>query len=87
MPPHPSYAGTGGRSQEISDLQVTRKTLLSLAARDDEPAAGAAGPAAPTPAPPGHPACAPLTRTPNPTPTTKETSTRETSSERAFEHG
>ena len=39
--------------QEISDLQVTRKTLLSLAARDDEPAAE---PAAPAPALPGHPA-------------------------------
>ena len=39
--------------QEISDLQVTRKTLLSLAARDDEPAAERATPA---PALPGHPA-------------------------------
>jgi hypothetical protein len=39
--------------QEISDLQVTRKTLLSLAARGDEPAAE---PAAPAPALPGHPA-------------------------------
>jgi hypothetical protein len=38
--------------QEISDLQVTRKTLLSLAARDDEPA-----PATPAPELPGHPAC------------------------------
>jgi hypothetical protein len=37
--------------QEISDLQVTRKTLLSLAARDDKPAAEPA-----TPAPPEHPA-------------------------------
>jgi hypothetical protein len=36
--------------QEISDLQVTRKTLLSLAARDDEPAP-------PAPELPGHPAC------------------------------
>jgi|tagenome__1003787_1003787.scaffolds.fasta_scaffold20989404_9 hypothetical protein len=39
--------------QEISDLQVTRKTLLSLAARDDEPAAE---PAMPAPLLPGHPA-------------------------------
>jgi hypothetical protein len=39
--------------QEISDLQVTRKTLLSLAAQDDEPAAE---PAAPPPALPDHPA-------------------------------
>ena len=39
--------------QEISDLQVTRKTLLSLAARHDEPAAE---PATPAPELPGHPA-------------------------------
>ena len=38
--------------QEISDLQVTRKTLLSLAARGDEPAE----PAAPAPVLPEHPA-------------------------------
>jgi multidrug resistance efflux pump len=35
--------------QEISDLQVTRKTLLSLAGQDEEPAA-------PAPALPEHPA-------------------------------
>jgi hypothetical protein len=40
--------------QEISDLQVTRKTLLSLAGQDDEPATEPAGP---SPALPGHPAC------------------------------
>ena len=39
--------------QEISDLQVTRKTLLSLAADDGKPAAE---PATPAPALPGHPA-------------------------------
>jgi hypothetical protein len=39
--------------QEISDLQVTRKTLLSLAASDDAPAAG---PATAAPELPGHPA-------------------------------
>jgi hypothetical protein len=39
--------------QEISDLQVTRKTLLSLAAPDDGPPAAEAGTA---PALPGHPA-------------------------------
>jgi hypothetical protein len=39
--------------QEISDLQVTRKTLLSLAAGDDAPVAG---PATPAPELPGHPA-------------------------------
>ena len=40
--------------QEISDLQVTRKTLLSLAGQDDgQPAADPAGQA---PALPGHPA-------------------------------
>jgi hypothetical protein len=41
--------------QAVSDLQVTRKTLLSLAGHDDgRPAAEPAGPA---PAPPDHPAC------------------------------
>jgi hypothetical protein len=41
--------------QEISDLQVTRKTLLSLAGQDDgQPAAE---PAEPPPALPDHPAC------------------------------
>jgi cell division septum initiation protein DivIVA len=39
--------------QEVSDLQVTRKTLLSLAASDDAPVAG---PATPAPELPGHPA-------------------------------
>jgi hypothetical protein len=39
--------------QEISDLQVTRKTLLSLAADDGKPAAE---PATPAPELPGHPA-------------------------------
>jgi hypothetical protein len=39
--------------QEISDLQVTRKTLLSLAGQDDEPAPE---PAAPAPPLPEHPA-------------------------------
>ena len=39
--------------QETSDLQVTRKTLLSLAARDGEPAAE---PATPAPELPEHPA-------------------------------
>jgi hypothetical protein len=39
--------------QEIADLQVTRKTLLSLAAQAGQPAAE---PAAPAPALPGHPA-------------------------------
>lgn len=39
--------------QEVSDLQVTRKTLLSLAARDDAPAPE---PATPAPAVPEHPA-------------------------------
>ena len=39
--------------EAVSDLQVTRKTLISLAARDDEPAAE---PAAPRPALPDHPA-------------------------------
>ena len=41
-------------NQEISDLQVTRKTLISLASDDDgQPAAE---PAEPGPAPPDHPA-------------------------------
>jgi hypothetical protein len=41
-------------NQEISDLQVTRKTLISLAGDDDgQPAAE---PAEPAPAPPEHPA-------------------------------
>ena len=39
--------------QEISDLQVTRKTLLSLAGHDNEPGAE---PAPPPPAVPEHPA-------------------------------
>jgi hypothetical protein len=39
----------------ISDLQVTRKTLISLAGQDDGQAAPA--PAGPSPALPGHPAC------------------------------
>ena len=41
--------------QEISDLQVTRKTLISLAGHDD--GRPAAEPARPSPALPGHPAC------------------------------
>ncbi len=41
--------------QEISDLQVTRKTPLSLAGQDDGPPA--AEPAEPPPALPDHPAC------------------------------
>jgi hypothetical protein len=40
-------------NEAISDLQVTRKTLISLAARDDEPAAQ---PGTPSPALPDHPA-------------------------------
>ena len=41
-------------NEAISDLQVTRKTLLSLAGQDeDQPAAGPAGP---SPALPDHPA-------------------------------
>jgi len=40
-------------NEAISDLQVTRKTLISLAGHDDEPAAE---PARPSPALPGHPA-------------------------------
>jgi hypothetical protein len=39
--------------EAISELQVTRKTLISLAARDNEPDAE---PAMPAPALPGHPA-------------------------------
>jgi hypothetical protein len=39
--------------EAISDLQVTRKTLISLAGQDDEPAAEPAGP---SPALPDHPA-------------------------------
>jgi outer membrane protein TolC len=39
--------------QEISDLQVTRKTLLSLAGHDDPPPAAEP---APSPDPPEHPA-------------------------------
>jgi len=42
-------------NEAISDLQVTRKTLLSLAGHDDgQPAAESAGP---PPAVPDHPAC------------------------------
>ena len=41
-------------NEAISDLQVTRKTLLSLAGQDeDQPAAGPAGP---SPVLPDHPA-------------------------------
>jgi hypothetical protein len=40
-------------NEALSDLQVTRKTLLSLAGQDDEPAAE---PAASPPALPDHPA-------------------------------
>ena len=40
-------------SEAISDLQVTRKTLISLADQGDQPAAQ---PGAPSPALPGHPA-------------------------------
>lgn len=40
-------------SEAISDLQVTRKTLISLAGHDDEPAAEPAGP---PPVLPDHPA-------------------------------
>jgi hypothetical protein len=47
-------ARLGEVSQEISDLQVTRKTLLSLAGHDD--GRSAAEPAEPAPAPPDHPA-------------------------------
>lgn len=46
-------ARLGEVSQEISDLQVTRKTLLSLAGHDGRPAGE---PAEPAPAPPDHPA-------------------------------
>ena len=48
-------ARLGELSQAISDLQVTRKTLLALAGRDD--AQPAAEPAEPLPALPDHPAC------------------------------
>jgi hypothetical protein len=40
-------------NEAISDLQVTRKTLISLAGQDDEPAAEPAGQ---SPVLPGHPA-------------------------------
>ena len=40
-------------SEAISDLQVTRKTLISLAGQDDQ---AAAEPAGPSPALPDHPA-------------------------------
>jgi hypothetical protein len=40
-------------NEAISDLQVTRKTLISLTGHDDEPAAQPAGP---SPALPDHPA-------------------------------
>jgi hypothetical protein len=40
-------------NEAVSDLQVTRKTLISLAAQDDEPAAEPAGP---SPVLPDHPA-------------------------------
>jgi uncharacterized membrane protein YccC len=40
-------------NEAVSDLQVTRKTLLSLAGQDDEPATEQARP---SPALPGHPA-------------------------------
>jgi hypothetical protein len=40
--------------QEVSDLQVTRKTLIALAGQDDEPPGAEAAPA---PDLPGHPAC------------------------------
>jgi hypothetical protein len=40
--------------EAISDLQVTRKTLLALAGQDDE---AAADPAGPPPVLPDHPAC------------------------------
>ena len=41
--------------QEISHLQITRKTLISLAGQDDDQPA--ADPAGPSPAFPDHPAC------------------------------
>jgi hypothetical protein len=41
-------------SEAISDLQITRKTLISLAGHDDP---AAAEPAQPSPALPDHPAC------------------------------
>jgi hypothetical protein len=40
--------------EAISHLQITRKTLISLAGQDDQPAAEPAGP---SPALPDHPAC------------------------------
>jgi hypothetical protein len=43
-------------SEEIENLQITRKTLISLAGQDDDQAA-AAEPAGPSPALPDHPAC------------------------------
>jgi hypothetical protein len=48
-------ARLGEVSQEISDLQVTRKTLLSLAGHDND-GRPAAEPAEHAPAPPDHPA-------------------------------
>jgi hypothetical protein len=42
-------------SEAISDLQVTRKTLISIASQDD--GRPAAEPAGPSPALPDHPAC------------------------------
>jgi hypothetical protein len=42
-------------SEEIENLQITRKTLISLAGQDDDQAA-AAEPAGPSPALPDHPA-------------------------------
>jgi hypothetical protein len=47
-------ARLGELSEAISDLQVTRKTLLSLAGQDDSQPA--AEPAGPSPALPDHPA-------------------------------
>jgi hypothetical protein len=41
--------------QDISHLQITRKTLISLAGQDDSQAA--AEPAGPSPVLPDHPAC------------------------------
>ena len=40
--------------QEISDLQVTRKTLIALAGQDDEPPAAEAAPAPDLPEPPAY---------------------------------
>ena len=48
-------ARLGELSQAVSDLQVTRKTLLALAGEDD--AQPAAEPAEPLPVLPDHPAC------------------------------